>query len=364
GDIFHTNDSGTTWTLQLSDTSLSDVFAIDANTAWAVGSGGTILSTDDAGATWVNKNVTSISSLDRLDAIDFVDGSNGWVVGRDSIANTSDAGSTWITQATHNGRNFWGVDFIDVTTGWAVGSQRTLVGTSYIDVAEIFHTSDGGNTWIEQDVGNCGMNCYYRTLYGVSFVDVQTGWAVGSGLFHTIDGGNSWNTQYATVNDLRGVHFLNSSTGWAVGENGTIIHTIDGGVTWNPQASGTSYTLYSVFALDPSTAWIAGGEVNPYRPVILKTSDGGATWQTIDIDNYGRLFSIYFADSLNGWAGGEFGEIFATQDGGNSWIKQSSGFSDGSGRISDIQFINSSTGWATAWFGPTILESISGGFGP
>ena len=69
------------------------------------------------------------------------------------------------------------VVFFDTQTGWTAGGDNDLVLIS--------HTSNGGMTWREQDIGN---------------------------------------TQY-----LGYVFFSNAGQGWATGWTGTIIHTETGG---------------------------------------------------------------------------------------------------------------------------------------
>ncbi len=56
--------------------------------------------------------------------------------------------------------------------------------------------------------------------------------------------------------DLFSVSFANENQGWASGRWGTILHTTDGGKAWTPQASGTDYTLASIYSL--STRKMAG----------------------------------------------------------------------------------------------------------
>ena len=75
-------------------------------------------------------------------------------------------------------------------------------------------TRDAGATWKPQRSGFAGY------LYGVDFVDAQTGWAVGSEgtILVTHDGGSNWERQRSyTSNLLRGVHFWDAKNGWVVG---------------------------------------------------------------------------------------------------------------------------------------------------
>jgi hypothetical protein len=72
--------------------------------------------------------------------------------------------------------------------------------------------------------GNC--------LYGVSFIDANTGTAVGAcgTILRTTDGGETWVSQTSgTSNYLYGVSFTNANTGTVVGSYGTILRTTSGG---------------------------------------------------------------------------------------------------------------------------------------
>jgi photosystem II stability/assembly factor-like uncharacterized protein len=77
----------------------------------------------------------------------------------------------------------------------------------------ILRSTDGGTSWTLQETGTTA------ALFAVSFVDANTGWAVGFGIFnsespispilHTTDGGASWTHQHSgTIQALRGVSFV------------------------------------------------------------------------------------------------------------------------------------------------------------
>ena len=108
----------------------------------------------------------------------------------------------------------------------------------------IYHSSDGGETWIEQD-----SKIVKGILCDGIFLDNNTGWAVGTygTVIHTSDSGETW-TKLNTGTDrhLFGIFFLNKDLGWAVGEWGTIIHTKDGGRTWNSQVEEADKALNNI----------------------------------------------------------------------------------------------------------------------
>jgi photosystem II stability/assembly factor-like uncharacterized protein len=71
---------------------------------------------------------------------------------------------------------FKDIEFVDANNGWAVGEGGA-----------VFHTTNGGLTWSEQQSTTRGLVC------GVSFVDALNGWlGTDSGVLHSTDGGQTW----------------------------------------------------------------------------------------------------------------------------------------------------------------------------
>jgi photosystem II stability/assembly factor-like uncharacterized protein len=66
---------------------------------------------------------------------------------------------------------------------------------------------------------------------------------------------------------------------------------------------------------------------------------------------------IYFIDSTNGWVIGDSGKIFATKDGGTTWLPQNSGTEN---RLESICFIDDSTGFVSG-FNRTLIYTYNKG---
>ncbi len=82
---------------------------------------------------------------------------------------------------------------------------------------------------------------------------------------------SGWTSQKSgTTSYLSGVSFVDANTGTAVGGGGTILHTTDGGDTWTEQESGTTAPLYGVSFVDAYT----GTAVGP-AGTIIRTTTGG-----------------------------------------------------------------------------------------
>ncbi|MBT8339341.1 MAG: hypothetical protein HKP58_04425 [Desulfatitalea sp.] len=165
----------------------------------------------------------------------------------------------------------------------------------------------------------------FDDLFGVSFPSAETGWVCGRWgvMYHTTDGGKSWVSQdTGTDVTLLSVFFVDGQNGWAVGDTGTILHTGDAGMTWRKQACPVpSFYLMDVFFVSPAEGWIV-----TERTHILHTANGGETWQIQFQDQDYILKSVSFSDSRNGWAVGEYGFTYHTRDGGAHWRHQAGYF--------------------------------------
>ena len=243
---------------------LNRISFIDDNRGWAVGVGGTILSSIDGGETWQAQNSGTPASLS---AVQFLgDGRRGWAVGvGGTILSSIDGGKTWQAQNSGTQASLYDVEFLgDGLRGWAMAD-----GT-------ILSSIDGGKTWQAQSSGTRSW------LNAVQFLDDgQRGWAVGrdGSILSSVDGGKTWQAQNSgTQAALYDVQFLgDGQRGWVVGENGTILSSNDGGKTWQAQPSGTQSWLNAVqFLGDSQFGWTVGG-----AGTILNSADGGKTWQDI-----------------------------------------------------------------------------------
>ena len=209
------------------------------------------------------------------------------------------------------GVNLHGTFFLTAEEGWAVGQ-----------LGKIFHTTDGGKSWEEQ---NSKTNLL---LTAVDFIDQNHGWAVGErgSILLTEDGGNAWKAQQSGVTyPLFDVDFIDSQNGWAVGNWGTILSTGDGGEHWQEQPLST--ILKSRGQIDPAAFQDivdpATGEIIAKKGQILSRDqvaqilEKGITDVRIREDVV--LNAVTFVDAAHGWIVGEQARILRTEDGGKTW---------------------------------------------
>jgi len=237
--------SGAYYTLR--STSFADI-----NQGWAVGYGGTILSTPDGGNTWNSQNS---GTIETLEAVDFIDNNLGWVAGSNGIIlSTPDGGNTWTFRNSWTGKNLKSVFFVDELHGWAVGSQGTITATT-----------NGGIKW---ELQNSGVSDH---LVDVHFADVNNGWVVSEsrGILITHNGGNTWISKDTDFPEpFRDSYFLDQDLGWVVGNRGSIFSTVDGGGHWRQEESGTTNSLYGVTFVNKEHGWAVGsrGAILTYVP--------------------------------------------------------------------------------------------------
>lgn len=101
GTILHTTDGGTTWNSQSTASSgdLLGIYAVNADTAYAIGQSGLILFTSDGGSNWVSQTSGTTSDLS---AIVMKSGTEGRTVGIGGlILTTTDAGATWSSELSN-----------------------------------------------------------------------------------------------------------------------------------------------------------------------------------------------------------------------------------------------------------------------
>ncbi len=292
-----------------------DIEAVDASTAWAVGtvnSGGVILKTTDGGSTWVRqKTVTGTWPMQALSSISVVDANIAWASGYRILLKTTDGGANWDTvySSTSTYEGVPDICAVDAYNAWAILIDATLT-------SHIFKTSDGGATWV---------NVYNRPyssglLARISAVDNTTAWAVGGtvldafystyatgtgSIVKTSDMGATWQEQApAGAPMFMNVVAIDASNAWVSG-SGVIMKTVDGGVAWTSSYNQAGTQFWGISSGDGSAVWAAGlyGASPTYGGCVLKTVDQGSTWQTVYGTTSNWLCCVEAADAANAWSG-------------------------------------------------------------
>lgn len=206
---------------------LQAVSPVDANIVWASGTGGTVLRSRDGGDTWENVAVAAAAKLE-----------------------------------------FRGIHAISAEEAWALSIGKG-------EDSRIYHTGDGGATWIEQfrnTDSTAFFDCitFFDTRHGIAYSDASQDRTV---ILRTEDAGAHWNLLPATAvpAPLKGEGGFASSNSCAI-------------------------------SVDSRHGWIAAGTPGSR---VFRTSDAGKTWMVagsvpVVHDSAAGLTAISFRDSLNG----------------------------------------------------------------
>jgi len=276
-------------------------------------------------------------------------GVTGLVGSPTNVYYTDDAGLVWYPTATNPFQSHEDVSGI-VDVQIAKNSFRVIAARGVLDglnPAEIGYSDDRGATWTNVDVGS--VNGQYAIGRGNPMFAWNSSniWLVTTGgyIYFSDDAGLTWTAQESgatTTQDLYAVHFSSDKVGYAVGANNTILKTTDG-ENWSsitaPPAE-TLNTVQAVFALDRNRVWIGYDNGNLYF-----TNDGGDSWfeRSYPGSATGEIQSIKFCNDYVGYithisTGGTVGSLFRTINGGWTWVTQS--LPPGVGPLYDVHVCN------------------------
>ena len=167
------------------------------------------------------------------------------------------------------------------------GSRLVAVG----EFGHVLLSDDNGDSW-RQAASVPTRN----TLVGVSFIDNQTGYAVGHAatILKTVDGGENWALQYVErygETPLFAVHFADAQNGIAVGGFSYTFETDNGGESWTQRSlvedSYDDFHLNDVFADTKGNLYIPAEFGTVY-----KSRDRGQNWQAIETGYDGSFWGL------------------------------------------------------------------------
>ncbi len=323
--LARTTDGGASWMAQLTGYAGMPRMSLSGQNALLFA--GSIYHSSDRGETWWCRGGPVLAALASLH---MQDSSHGWVVGKHrSIFSTTDGGRHWLPQSpvgTGDLRDVW---FVDTLHGWVVGTD---IG--------VLRTMDGGRTW--DSISATGLS-------RVRFFDLQNGRGVNGRVYSSSDSGHTWNMGSPVIGGWD-MHFVDSLHGWTIG---SLERTTDGGKSWTllPAPEGSA-SLRSISFLDTLVGWVADWR-------IYKTTDGGNSWVKQDTGAGGYINAIKFANRDIGWAGGDYGVLLGTTDGGEHWKRLPS--PGGSSTITSVDGDAFGRLWIATSYGEVYFSQTGGG---
>ena len=288
------------WTAQTSGVTarLRGVSAVNERVVWASGSQGTVIRSDDGGASWRRLTVPEADKLDFRD-VDAVDARTAYILSigngdASRIYKTSDAGATWTLQFRNEDPKafFDAMTFRDARHGFAFSDS---IDGKFV----ILSTADGGAHWNR-------------------IPDAALPPAVPGEGAYAASGSNI---------AVRGRRI------WIGTTASRVLWSEDDGRSWSvsttPLPTGPSAGIFSIAFQDETHGIVVGGDYKLEGEAIdnaAVTSDGGRTWTTIrGLSGFRSAVAYLPGRPLSILAVGPSGSDFST-DGGKTWKPVAGGF--------------------------------------
>lgn len=218
------------------------------------------------------------------------------------IIRSIDAGKTW--HIVYSG------DYIHQSTIAFKGNTGFIAVTN-----ALLKSDDGGATWFR---------VYFPgkkdgETSAISFLNDKEGY-VGSAsgqLLFTADGGRTWEVRLQdNYTNFRLLHFIDQKKGYAIVGYGNLSQTLDGGRTWAPVSvagMGWNTQAVNIFFVSDKKGFLV------MTDNLYKTTDGGISWTIVQ--SVGSVYTahIRFISATVGFLYGNFGVVYRTIDGGDTW---------------------------------------------
>lgn len=333
--------------------SLLNLYFINQDTGYFVGTSGTIVKTTNAGESWI---LQKSNTRQNLTSVHFCSDQVGYICG--GYKYSGDSSSTILK--TLNGGDSW-----DIVHEDTLGENRSVFcispDTAFVAGmnGKLLKTTDGGLTWEKLNTGTT------ESLEDVIFPSSSIGYFYAGDkiLKKSTDGGQSWTNldPGLSINDaIFSISFPTTLIGYVLiyrNGPGKVIKTNDGGISWE----FSTHTSGTPVSMDCNSAYYGylTSYGNNYRMI------DGSWWESlpsfpgekIDIASNSHIFSTLGREELYQ----KIAKIYLSTDAGDSWQTKSS--SSTVGFVKNIEFVDAFTGYASSYYPydpDRILRSVDG----
>ncbi len=192
------------------------------------------------------------------------------------------------------------------------------------------------------------------------FLDEHHGITAGVGgeVHTTTDGGNTWPEAANSSLCRFGLEIFDEQVAWHCGNGGHVRVSKDSGQTWHVVADfGPNEPRHCrmLSFVEPETGWVATPDQ------LGATTDGGTSWTEINLpEGIQNMAAIALRTSNDGYLLDKKGDVFITQDGGETWISGSLGLEAGK-ELMDFNAPMAAMRWYDADHGLVVVSLVGKG---
>ena len=255
-----------------------------------------------------------------------------------------------IFRSTNRGKSFERLDSqMNSMQVWniAVSAADPSVIFAGTSPSALFRSTDSGTNWEQLSV-DMAEECPNVRVPRVTALEVDPGdsnivWAgvEVDGVRRSLDGGDSWSRINGGLNDPD-IHGMTVSTGGTTtvftSTPGEVFASTDTGESWQGLGVRDSFPLrycrgITVKQDDPNTLLVATGD-SPFgvTGAIQRSTDRGQSWERMGLPQEPNTpmwaFATHASDSEFILCCSHYGQIYATADGGDWWVKLPREFSE------------------------------------
>ena len=265
------------------------------------------------------------------------------------IYRSADAGASWsLLETPMNGRAVWAIT-ID-----AADPDVMLAGTGTPSPPALYRSEDGGSTW-QQSEAELAETCPAvgvprPTALVLDPGDADSAWAglEVDGVRHSADGGRSWQRAAPEIRN-QDVHNLLVTAGAE-----PRVYVLVNDDVWVSEHRGDSWRAVGIRQVfpwhyprglaarldDPNVVFVTIGDTTPGRTgAIMRSCDAGRSWEALQLPGQpnSAMWTLTIARSAPDvmLAASRYGNLYRSDDGGDSWRRLWREFSE----VSSLAYI-------------------------